>query len=277
MKTLWSLIVVLALSAPAAHAQADSFQLIRNATFTIQYAGHKILVDPMFAPKHTFPSIAGKSKNPTVDLPAPAESILKDVALVLVTHTHFDHFDSEAVRQLDKSLKVLHQPADSDTLQKLGFTNAQPLRKPIQWNTIRITPVQAQHGTGRSLELMGHVTGFILEAENHPTAYIVGDAVWTEEIYKNIQNYKPDFIIINTGGASVPGMESTPIIMDEYQAMSLIQESGAAQVIAIHMEAIDHCKTTRRALKKEAAKHQIGSDKLLVPKDGETILLNIRQ
>jgi len=274
MKTLWNLILLMTLSVvTTVHAQTDSFRLIRNATFTMEYGGHKILVDPMFAPKYTFESIAGKSRNPMVDLPVPATSIVKNVELMLVTHTHFDHFDIDAVKHLDKSLKVIHQPADRDTIQKLGFKNAETITKTIQWKNISITPTKAQHGTGRSLELMGDVTGFVLEAENHPTIYIVGDAVWTEEIYLNIKKFQPDYIIINTGGASVPGMESTPIIMDEVQAMSLIQESGNAKIIAIHMDAVDHCKTTREVLEAEAEKQKIGKDKLLVPKDGETIKL----
>lgn len=254
--------------------QKDNIRLIRNATLTLNYAGHKILVDPMFSAKHTAGSMAGKSKNPMVDLPIPILEIVKDIELILLTHTHFDHFDTEAVNHIDKSLKLIHQPVDNDKIQKMGFSNNEILERSAQWENIKITRTNAQHGTGRALERMGQVAGFILQAENHPTIYIVGDAVWTDEIYQNIKKYKPDYIVINTGGARFPGMEATPIIMDEIQAMSLIQESGSAKIIAIHMEVIDHCQTTRDVLKAEAERFNISKEKLIIPADGQIIEIN---
>jgi hypothetical protein len=29
---------------------------------------------------------------------------------------------------------------------------------------------------------MGEVSGFVLQAENEPTLYIVGDSIWVEEV-----------------------------------------------------------------------------------------------
>lgn len=64
-----------------------SVQLIRNATLVIEYNGKKILVDPMFSPKGAIDSWAGIQKNPTVELKMPIEKIVKDVDLVLVSHS----------------------------------------------------------------------------------------------------------------------------------------------------------------------------------------------
>lgn len=260
-------------SAQAQKTKNESIQLIRNATMVLNYGGHKILVDPMFSPKGGLVSIAGKEKSPLVDLPIPISEIVRDVDLVLVTHNHLDHFDGEAIKNLDKKIKLIHQRADHDTIQKLGFKNAETINKEITWEDIKITRTIAEHGTGRVLQMMGEVSGFVLQAKNQPTIYIVGDAVWTEEIYQNIRKYDPDYIIVNTGGAKMPGFEATPIIMDEKQAIALVQESGKAKVIAIHMDAIDHCYTTREILKKEAVKFDISSQKLLIPSDGEVIEL----
>ena len=54
-------------------------QLIRNATMRLEYAGHQLLLDPYFAAKHSMPSFAKVSLNPTVDLPMPIDDILQDV------------------------------------------------------------------------------------------------------------------------------------------------------------------------------------------------------
>ena len=99
-------------------ATGASMQLVRNASLIVHYAGKKILVDPMFSPKGAFDSFAGKERNPTADLPMPVDEIIKDLDLVLVTHTHPDHFDPVASEILNKSIKLFHQPADIDFLKK---------------------------------------------------------------------------------------------------------------------------------------------------------------
>ncbi|WP_437917911.1 MBL fold metallo-hydrolase [Sphingobacterium sp. LRF_L2] len=267
-------LVTLLITTQAQTTKKDTFRLIRNATMIFNYAGHKILVDPMLSPKGAFGSIGGEIKSPTVDLPVPVSEIVENIDLVLITHTHPDHLDAEGIAHLDKNTKLINQPADEEAIQKLNFTNQETLTDATVWKNIKITRTIAEHGTGRVLDLMGKVSGFILEAENHPTIYIVGDAVWTDDIYQNIKKYQPNYIIVNSGGAKMPGFDATPIIMDEQQTMSLIQESGDAKVIAIHMDAIDHCRTTREILKKEAQKYNISSDKLLIPADGAFISLH---
>lgn len=269
---------VLCIATLISFAQSNSqsitnVKLIRSATFTMDYAGHKILVDPMFSPKGAFGSIAGKNKTPMVELPESIETIIKDVDLVLLTHNHPDHIDPYAIKSLDKSVKLFNQPADKEFLLKEGFKNAETIEASIVWKDITITRTNAQHGTGRVLKEMGPGSGYVLQALNLPTIYIVGDALWTEEIYQNIVKYKPDYIIVFSGGAAMPGFEATPIIMDESQTMSLIQESGNAKVIAVHMDAVDHCRTTRKVLRQKAKECNIGTDKLIIPKDGELVNL----
>lgn len=39
------------------------------------------------------------------------------------------------------------------------------------------------------------------------------------------------------------------------------------------MDALDHCRTTRSSLKEKAANLKIGPDKLMIPEDGEVIIL----
>lgn len=250
-----------------------SVQLIRNATLVIEYNGKKILVDPMFSPKGAIDSWAGIQKNPTVELKMPIEKIVKDVDLVIVSHSHEDHFDKFASQNLDKSIDLIIQPADADFFKKENFTNATVLEDNKVWNGIFIHRVEGQHGSGEVLKMMGKTSGFVLQAENQPTVYIVGDAIWTEDIKKTIKKFKPDYIIVNSGGARIQGFENVPIIMDEAQTMALISESGKAKVIAVHMDALDHCRTTRSSLKDKAANLKIGPDKLMIPEDGEVIIL----
>ena len=249
--------------------------MVRNATLLIEYNGKKILVDPMLSPKGAIESWAGIQTNPTVDLKMPVNDIVKGLDLVMVTHTHDDHFDKAASKILDKSIELINQPADKGFFQKEGFINADALEDNKLWNGITIHRIEAEHGSGEVLKLMGNTSGFVLQTKNQPTLYIVGDAIWTDAIKKTIEKFKPDYIIVNSGGALIKGYEDSPIIMDEMQTMSLISNSGKAKVIAVHMDALDHCRTTRSSLSKKAAEFKIGTDKLLIPKDGEVINLSL--
>lgn len=121
--------------------------------------------------------------------------------------------------------------------------------------------------------MMGKTSGFVLSAKNQPTIYIMGDAIWTDEIRNNITRIKPDFIIVNSGGARIKGFEELPIIMDEMQTMALVAASGNAKVIAVHMDALDHCRTTRASLRKEADKNGVSKNKLIILEDAEILNL----
>lgn len=250
-------------------------QLVRNATLVIDYAGKKILVDPMLSPKGAIDSWAGIQKNPTVELTIPVEEIVKDIDLVIVTHTHEDHFDKPASSTLNKSVELIMQPADKEFFKKEGFINATVVEGQKVWNGITINRVEGKHGSGKVLEMMGKTSGFVLQAKNQPTVYIVGDTIWNEDIKKDIEKFKPDYIIVNSGGALIKGFGDTPIIMNEMQTMALVAASGKAKVIAVHMNALDHCFTTRAILKKKAAELKIGKDKLIIPEDGEKLILSL--
>jgi len=127
-------------------------QLIRHATQILTYAGKRILVDPMFSPPETFGSLtlgASWSRNPLLPLPLPAET-LRDADAVLVTHTHFDHWDQAAQRLLPKQLPVLCQPADAGRLRRQGFLATCPVPRTLEmsWLGITFRSFPGRHGRG---------------------------------------------------------------------------------------------------------------------------------
>lgn len=251
----------------------NSIQLIRNATLVINYAGKKILIDPFLAAKGAYDPFAGGERNPTVDLPVPVEEIIRDIDLVLVTHTHLDHFDPVAKEVVPKSVKLFHQPANEEVFKKENFENAEVIEDHTTWNDISIYRTGGKHGSGDILKKMGSVSGFVLKAENQPTVYIIGDSIWTTEVELALEQYKPDVIVANTGGAIFPGFEDHPILMNEEQTMTLVQSCGKAKIIAVHMEALDHCQTTRASLKQKSEQLNISNEKLIIPMDGKKIIL----
>ncbi len=248
-------------------------QLIRNATLRLTYNNHIILIDPYFAPKHSLPSFADKSKNPTVELPIDTTSIMNGVELVIVSHLHTDHFDSVAKTLLPKNLPLLCQSGDETAIREAGFQNVQPLEDTTVWNGLTITRTDGQHGEGETATLMGNVSGFVFAAPNEPTLYWAGDTIWYAPVERVIRLYKPDVIVTHSCGATWKG--SPPIVMDAAQTVGVCRSAPTSQVVAVHMEALDHATVSRNELRDYASYHDVSPRQLLIPDDGEVLEFEI--
>ena len=244
-------------------------QLIRNATMKLTYAGRTILTDPMLSPKDAIEPFAGIARNPTIELPLPIEEIIKGVEGVIVSHIHQDHYDKTAGTALPKEIPVFCQPGDKEKMAEEGFENIMPVEASHTWEGIILTRTGGKHGSGKILEFMGNVSGFVLQAHGEPTVYWVGDSIWCDDVENAIKTFAPDIIITHSGGATIPGHD--PIIMDDGQTLMTINAAQKAVVVAIHMEALDHCGVTRGALREMADKADISTSQLMIPKDGEII------
>ena len=247
-------------------------QLIRNATMKITYADRTILTDPMLALKDAYEPFAGIARNPAIELPFQVEEIIKGVESVVVSHDHPDHFDKAASAALPKIIPVFCQPGDEKRMTEEGFLTVIPVGTSYTWEGITITRTDGEHGRGKILKFIGKVSGFIFQANGEPTVFWVGDSVWCEPVENIIEIFKPDIIITHSGGAKIPGYEY--IIMDAEQTLSTLNASAEAVVVAIHMEALDHCNVSRKNLRQMANSRGIPPSRLIIPKDGETIIFN---
>jgi L-ascorbate metabolism protein UlaG (beta-lactamase superfamily) len=243
-------------------------QLLRNATLRLSYAGREILVDPCFGLKGRLPSFAGIAANPTVELPASTDGILDGIDLAVISHLHPDHFDAAAEATLPKKIPMFCQPEDLETIKAKGFTEATALVDETAWNGLSLKRTAGQHGTGEILAQMGCVMGFILRAQGEPTLYWAGDTVLTPEVLNVLANEKPDVIVTHSGGAIIGG---TLLIMDDAQTIELSRNAGKAIVVAVHMEALDHCPVTRAQLRAAANAANIPEAQLLIPSDGQLL------
>ena len=244
-------------------------QLIRNATMKLTYLGLTMLTDPMFSPKDAFDPFAGVARNPTVELPFDIEKIVDGVDGVVVSHDHPDHFDSAASDALAKVIPVFCQPGDDLRMTREGFRTVIPIETATIWHVITLTRTDGRHGSGKIRSLMGNVWGVVLQADGEPTVYWVGDSIWCEPVESVLKMFDPDILITHSGGATIPGFE--PIIMDIDQTLATAKASSSAIVVAIHMEALDHCSASREQLRQRADKQTIPPSRMMIPSDGETI------
>ncbi len=249
---------------------------LRNATILVDVGPYSLLVDPMLAPAGALPTLkwftARRRRNPLVDLPAGSDTALERATHALITHCrrgHFDHLDRAGRRWLrQRGLPVLCMPGDAAHLSGCGL-DAQPLQAEgtSVVGALRITPIPCLHGEGWMGRLMAHGHGYVIEHPGEPTLYIAGDTVLTDTVVDCVTRLRPGVCVVPAGGAAFDmGGE---IIMDGEQALALAA-LGEGVFVANHLEALDHCPTTRAALRSAAIERGL-ERRFLVPEDGEVM------
>ncbi len=250
-------------------------QLLRHATFLLNIRNIKMLVDPMLSPAEAMDPVqnaAVQKRIPLVGLPVSEEElqkILTDLTAVLVTHVHRDHWDSRATDLVPKHLPLFCQSEDETFFRKKGFQDLHPLRNDEDWRGLTISRTGGQHGTGEIGKKMGPVSGFILKMQGEPMIYIAGDTVWCPEVKEALRTHQLDLVVLYAGQATF--LSGGPITMSAEDVITVCREIPKAKVIAIHMEAINHCLLTRAELEK---KLEIAGvlPRVQVPKDGEVMI-----
>jgi len=248
-------------------------RLIRNATLQLDYAGRRLLVDPMLDPAAARGPVAGTPNdrpNPLVELPEPAEAIVAGVDALIVTHLHADHLDDTAVALLAGSLPVLAQPPDVDALHERGFTDVRPVDDALDFDGVQVIRTGGQHGTGRLAEALAPVSGFVLRAEGEPVLYIAGDTIWCADVRAVLDELAPDVVVVNAGGARFT--EGDPIVMTAEDVVAVARHAPAAHVVAVHLEAINHCLETREELQARLREDGL-EERVSVPADGAGVPL----
>ena len=277
---LKSLIFALMATTVATTANAEiSYQHIRNATAKIEMAGSTFLVDPYLAPKGSYAGFEGtinsQKRNPLIDMKEPVEKVLEGVDAVIVTHTHDDHWDEYAQKVLPKTLPIFVQNAgDAQIIRSQGFKDVRVVGKNTEFNQVKLSKTGGQHGTDQMyaipqlVELAGEAMGVVMQADGEKTLYIVGDTIWNEEVEFALNRYKPEIIVMNTGYAQVEG-NPDGIIMGKADVAKARQAAPKADIITVHMDAVNHAAVTSDEMRKFVKENKLS--KVAVPKEGEVL------
>lgn len=245
-------------------------QLIRHATLLLHVYNKKILVDPVLSYAGSIspiPDVPNQNSNPLVELPIGIEAIT-DCDGVLVTHTHIDHFDPAAAKLLPKNIPVFCQSQDEAKLHSYGFTHVYVVHTSFTWNGINFNRTEGKHGQGELAVKMAPVSGFIISAQHEPVVYIMGDTVWCPEVISSMEQFNPDIAVCNCGGAQFSYGE--PITMTTEDISELCLQYPNTKVIAVHMDAWNHCRLSRKDLRCYINSENIHN--VCVPEDGESII-----
>ncbi len=248
---------------------------LRNATLVIETNNKFILVDPMIGKKGTagpsFTLFRFKPKrNPILDLPDNATDIVNKTTHCLITHLHPDHLDKEAERFLKaNNTPVICSVKDAGALRKRGLNVVQTVN---YWDRTAflggsIEGIPAKHGYGFVAKPMGNVMGFFVQLPNEKSIYLSSDTIYTAEVDKVLTHYRPDISVLACGMAQLDIFK--PLMMTMEDIIRFVKNSPG-KVIANHLEAVNHCPTTREQLRK-AIQHEGLLEKTLIPYDGEIL------
>ena len=262
---------------------------MRNATFVIELNQKYLLIDPMLGAKESLPPFAyfkhPSKRNPRVSLPDNAAEILNKVTNCLITHSqkfgiralqHTDHLDASGESFLKQNaIPIATREQDASYLKRYGLTVEVALSywQPVDYLGGKITAVPALHGHTWINGVMANGAGLILELPDEPSIYISGDTVYTQDVKRALTEYKPDIAVMASGSASLDA--GGPILMPLEELMTFAKHAPS-KVMANHLEALNHCPTTRAQLKQALKKNGLLS-KVYIPNDGDVLSFDLKK
>ena len=230
-----------------------------------------LLVDPMLSKKGTMPSYTEKrfkpQKNPIVELPENCFDILKNVTHCLITHLHSDHLDKAAEEFLvTHKIPVICSVKDEQALKERGLNISHTIaywkKTPLLGGQIEGIP--AVHGYGEIARRMGNVMGYFIQFPHRPSIYLSSDTIYTNDVRHVLSTYQPDICVVAAGSAQLD--EGEPILMTVKDIIAFAEDSPK-HVIANHMEAVNHCTTSRQLLKAALHENEL-AEKVWIPLNG---------
>jgi L-ascorbate metabolism protein UlaG (beta-lactamase superfamily) len=137
-----------------------------------------------------------------------------------------------------------------------------------EFEGIELTRTPARHGSGATAEQMAPVSGFLLRDRSGRTLYLAGDTVLYEGVESVLDEHRPDVVVVNAGAARFSGGD--PIVMDAADVVAVASRVPGARVVAVHLDAINHCVETRADLHQLVHEQDL-TDRVTVPEDGAAV------
>jgi len=209
---------------------------VGHATFLIQVAGLNLLIDPVYAARASPVAFAGPRR---VRAPGVRFDDLPTIALVLLSHNHYDHCDLGTLRALGRRFHplVVTPSGNGRLLRSAGIGHVEE----IDWwqsageAPLPITLTPAQHFSSRNMfdrnrALWG---GFLIEADGRRILF-AGDSGYGPHFRDIAARLGPIDLALLPIGAYEPRWFMKEIHMNPAEAVQAHLDLAARQSIAMH-------------------------------------------
>ncbi len=209
---------------------------VGHATFLIQVAATNLLIDPVYAERASPVSFAGPRR---VRAPGVRFDDLPTIALVLLSHNHYDHCDLGTLRALDRRFqpRLVAPVGNGRLLRSAGIRQVEEIdwwqRASTALLPITLTP--AQHFSARSMfdrnrALWG---GFLIEAAGRRILF-AGDSGYGPHFRELAARLAPIDLALLPIGAYEPRWFMKDIHMNPAEAVQAHLDLGARRSLAMH-------------------------------------------
>ncbi len=209
---------------------------IGHATFLIQVAATSLLIDPVYSERASPVSFAGPRR---VRPPGVRFDDLPVIALVLLSHNHYDHCDLATLRALDRRFRprLVAPIGNGQLLRSAGIGRVEEID---WWETasaapLSITLTPAQHFSSRNMfdrnrALWG---GFLIEAAGRRILF-AGDTGYGPHFRDIAARLGPIDLALLPIGAYEPRWFMKDIHMNPAEAVQAHVDLAARRSIAMH-------------------------------------------
>jgi|LULL01.1.fsa_nt_gb L-ascorbate metabolism protein UlaG (beta-lactamase superfamily) len=254
---------------------------VNHSTFLIQFEGINILTDPIWSERVSPVSWLGPKR---VHRPGIRFEDLPPIDLVLISHNHYDHFDSETLKKLADQ----HDPAflcplgDGPRLKALGAKNIFELDwwENLAFNALEVYFTPTQHWSRRGLfdRNKSFWGSYVLNFKGKQV-YFAGDTGYSSYFKEIYQNYGKMDIALLPIGAYAPRWFMQDMHMDPEEAIWAHKDLKSKLSIGMHFGSFQLTDEPRKEpvqkLQKFLKSYQINNKDFKTIKPGESLKLDL--
>jgi L-ascorbate metabolism protein UlaG (beta-lactamase superfamily) len=211
---------------------------INHATVLIQVDGLNILTDPIWSERASPVTFAGPNR---VRPPGVSISDLPEIDLILISHNHYDHLDTETLKQLrqrqDKAPVIVSGLGNAALLADLGYEKAVEL----DWNASTVVEnstvhfVECQHRSARGLfDQMRTLWGSFVVETSEGNIYFAGDTGYSPHFKEQGERFGSFALSILPIGAYEPRWFMKDIHLNPAEAVKAHIDLNSEQSLGMH-------------------------------------------